>query len=244
MKRTIEIVELHEESKYEIVLSKIKREILDQEDNNSYKCKPINVANTYGWDVLCPTTFTAYWNGGPNQEDITFECYDESICADCAPMASHFGYGILTFNMDFIVRTNENISLYVRSPTNTHFEGVQPLDAIIETDWLPYTFTYSFKFLKPGKVDFVKGQPLYTFFPIERGFIESFETKVSNISNYPELKNEYEQYTYTRLVNNHTPIEQRQKNMSGFYKRGENASGEKYEIKNHSNITNLKPFAE
>ena len=32
--------------------------------------------------------------------------------------------------------------------------------------------------------------------------------------------------------------------MSGFYKRGENASGKKYEIKNHTNITDLKPFAE
>jgi hypothetical protein len=243
-KKTIEIVELHEKSKYEIVPSKIKREILEQEDNNSYKCKPINVANTYGWDVLCPTTFTAYWNGGPNQEDITFECYDESICADCAPMTSHFGYGTLTFNMDFIVRTDKNISLYVRSPTNTYTEGIQPLDAIVETDWLPYTFTYSFKFTKPGKVDFVKGDPLYTFFPIERGFIESFETKVSSINDYPELQDEYEHYRSTRYANNDTPIEQRKKNMSGFYKRGENASGKKYEIKNHSNITNLKPFAE
>jgi hypothetical protein len=243
-KRTIEIVELHEKTKYEIVPSKIKREILEQEDNNFYKCKPINVANTYGWDVLCPTTFTAFWNGGPNQEDITFECYDESICADCAPMTSHFGYGTLTFNMDFIVRTNENISLYLRSPTNTYTEGIQPLDAVVETDWLPYTFTYSFKFTKPGKVNFVKGDPLYTFFPIERGFIESFETKVSNINNYPELQDEYEHYRSTRYANNDTPIEQRKKNMSGFYKRGENASGKKYEIKNHSNITNLKPFAE
>jgi hypothetical protein len=243
-KKTIEIVKLDGESRYEIVPSKIKREILERADNHTYRCKPINVANTYGWNVLCPNTFTAHWNGGPNQEDIAIECYDESICVDCAPMTSHFGCGVLTFIMDFIIRTDENTSLYVRSPTNTYVDGIQPLDAIVETDWLPFTFTYNFKFLKPGKIDFVKGEPLYTFFPIERGFIESFETKVSSINDYPEFKNEYQQYLQTRTIDNHTPVDQREKNMSGFYRKGENASGKKYEIKNHSNITNLKPFTE
>ena len=198
------------------------------------------VLKEYNGITLCPTTFTAYWNGGSNKEDVVLECYDESICVDCAPMTSHFGYGTLTFNMDFIVRTDENISLYVRSPTNTYVDGIQPLEAIVETDWLPFTFTYNFKFLKPGKVDFVKGEPLYTFFPIERGFIETFETKVSSINDYPEFKNEYEQYLHTRNVDIYT----REKNMSGFYKRGENSSGKKYDIKNHTNITDLKPFAE
>lgn len=242
MKRTIEIVELFGKSKYEVVPSKIKRELLDQEDNNSYKCKPLNVANTYGWDVLCPFTFTAHWNGGSSQEDITIECYDESVCVDCAPMKSHFGFGTLTFNMDFIIRTDENISLYVRSPTNTYVDGMQPLDAIVETDWLPYTFTYNFRFSKPGKVNFVKGQPLYTFFPIERGFIESFETKISDINDCPEFQDEFEHYNDTRLLYNQTLESERGSDLSGFYKNGKNSLGKKYNIKNHSKFIKLNPF--
>jgi hypothetical protein len=241
-KNFIEKINLYDTNIYDIVPSKVKKTLLDQEDNNSYKCKPLNVANTYGWDVLCPFTFTAHWNGGNRQQDITIECYDESICVDCSPMVSHFGFGTLTFNMDFIIRTNENISLYVRSPINTYIEGVQPLDAIVETDWLPYTFTYNFKFPKPGKASFVKGEPLYTFFPIERGFIESFDLKSSNINMYPELQDEFEHYNDTRSLSNSQYGENKPDSVSGFYTRGENSMRKKYNIKNHAKTTILKYF--
>lgn len=241
-KNFIEKINLFDSSLYDIVPSKVKRELLDQEDNNSYKCKPLNVANTYGWDVLCPFTFTAYWNGGNNQEDIVIECWDESVCVDCAPMVSHFGFGTLTFNMDFIIKTNENVSLYVRSPANTYVDGIQPLDAIIETDWLPFTFTYNFKFPKPGKATFTKGEPLYTFFPIERGFIESFNLKMSNINSYPELQDEFEHYNDTRTISNSEYGKNKPDNVSGFYARGENSMGKKYKVLNHFKVTVLNKF--
>ena len=29
------------------------------------------MANTTGWEILCPMAFTAEWNGGTHQDDIT-----------------------------------------------------------------------------------------------------------------------------------------------------------------------------
>ncbi len=30
-----------------------------------YLCLPLTMANTPGWEILCPFGFTAEWNGGP-----------------------------------------------------------------------------------------------------------------------------------------------------------------------------------
>jgi hypothetical protein len=30
-----------------------------------YRCLPLTMANTTGWEILCPFGFTAEWNGGP-----------------------------------------------------------------------------------------------------------------------------------------------------------------------------------
>ena len=35
-----------------------------------YRCLPLTMANTSGWELLCPVSFTAEWNGGLMQEDI------------------------------------------------------------------------------------------------------------------------------------------------------------------------------
>ena len=30
----------------------------------AYRCLPLNIANAYGWEVLCNTSFLATWTGG------------------------------------------------------------------------------------------------------------------------------------------------------------------------------------
>ena len=35
-----------------------------------YRCLPLAMANTTGWEILCPMAFTLEWNGGKLQEDI------------------------------------------------------------------------------------------------------------------------------------------------------------------------------
>ena len=30
----------------------------------AYRCLPLNIANAFGWEILCPSAFTAAWDGG------------------------------------------------------------------------------------------------------------------------------------------------------------------------------------
>ena len=34
----------------------------------AYRCLPLNIANAFGWEILCPSAFTAGWDGGKGIE--------------------------------------------------------------------------------------------------------------------------------------------------------------------------------
>lgn len=40
-------------------------------ERHPYRCLPLTMANTTGWEILCPMSFTAEWNGGKLVTDIT-----------------------------------------------------------------------------------------------------------------------------------------------------------------------------
>jgi hypothetical protein len=173
----------------------IKRNWMDKTGGTAYRCIPLNIANEYGWVCHSPSTFTATWNGGQSQDSITIVDHGDGPKNFCK---SHFGNGIITLPPDFIVQTPKNVSIYVRGLTNSGYENIHPLDAIVETDWLPFTFTMNYKFLSPGSVTFKKGDPLFMFFPIERNFIESFTIEQKTLSSNLELKDKYQKYGESR----------------------------------------------
>jgi hypothetical protein len=39
-------------------------------DNHAYRCLPLNIANSHGWEVLSPCTFSATWSGGIHARDL------------------------------------------------------------------------------------------------------------------------------------------------------------------------------
>ena len=67
----------------------------------AYRCLPLNIANAYGWEVLCNAGFLAMWTGGSGIDAIAMEPEPGTV----APAVSHFGHGILTFHLPCLFRT-------------------------------------------------------------------------------------------------------------------------------------------
>jgi len=44
---------------------------------HAYRCLPLAIANTYGWELVCPANLSIQWNGGPSISDIRIDCVDE-----------------------------------------------------------------------------------------------------------------------------------------------------------------------
>ena len=71
---------------------------------HAYRCLPLNMANTSGWEILCPVSFTAEWNGGIRQEDITLRS-DNPNPDFHRLVSSHFSHGVVTFHPGYLFRT-------------------------------------------------------------------------------------------------------------------------------------------
>ena len=152
----------------EIVPGRPQRAWMDHfADRHPYRCLPLTMANTTGWEILCPVGFTATWDGGAHQNCITFRSdhphpgFDDFV-------KSHFSRGTITFHTGYLFRTPPGWSIWTMGPPNHIKDGVQPLAGLVETDWLPFPFTMNWKFTRPGKVRFEKGEP-FCFITIQIG---------------------------------------------------------------------------
>jgi hypothetical protein len=150
-----------------------------------YRCLPLVIANSFGWDILNPLPFSAYWNGGPLPSDvkILFPAQKKSN----VPQA-HFGSGVLTFTLGHLFKTPPNINLYVKGPPNYPKDGIIPLEGIVETDSAPATFTMNYLFTrKNSEVVFEAGEPYCRVFPIPRFMTEVLHPELRMIEDNPEL---------------------------------------------------------
>lgn len=153
------------------------------EHTHAYHCLPLVVANQWGWQMLCPCDVRITWNGGSEPMDLTLD-----VDLQFAPtIKSQFGRGIVTFSPPWLFRTPPGWDLMVKGPANRWKANCAPLDGIIETWWLPYTFTMNWKLIEPGEVDFRKGESLCQLIPIPHATFEGATAVELPLESDPEL---------------------------------------------------------
>ena len=185
----------------------------------TYKCLPLKIGNELGWSIHCMVDFSCIWNGKIEDRDGVLVKIDDKYKKVAA---THFGNGIITLPIPYIFKTEKNYGIYVRGPTNFYKEYVQYLDAVIETDWLNYPFTYNIKINKANhEIFFKKGEPICSFIPIKLKNINSSILEIENIESNKQLNNFVKKYSENRSYkyNELTKInyEKEQKNESLKY---------------------------
>ncbi len=164
---------------------------------HAYRCLPMAIANTYGWEVLSPCHFAIDWNGGDRQADLTFRGLDDF------PFLSHFvtsnfAMGIVTMHTGYMFRTPPGWNLMAAGPINLPKHGVAALSGVIETDWLPYPFTMNWQMTAPGTVEFHRGEPFCLVYPVAQNGVEAFAPEIREIDDDPELKQQFEAWRRSR----------------------------------------------
>jgi len=129
---------------------------------HSYKCLPLVIANQWGWQILCPTDVIITWNGDPNLAGLQIDVSPQYLPA----IKSQFGSGIVTFSPPWLFRTPPGWDLYLKGPSNRWKANCTPLEGVIETWWLNYTFTMNWKLIEPGTVSFARGESLGQLVPV------------------------------------------------------------------------------
>lgn len=155
--------------------------------NNAKRCLPMVIANQAGWFLLNQHAFTAVWNGDEAAEGVELE-FDGGVKPPNPQVESHFGLGIVTWNVGYLFRTPAGFNLLVRGPANMPKDGISALEGLVETDWSTATFTMNWKLTRPGlPVRFEAGEPFCMVVPQRRGELESFRPAVRSLKSNGEL---------------------------------------------------------
>ena len=172
------------------------RDWMAQTKGHSQKCLPLLAANQMGYVMRNPTEVTAIWNGGDSHTDTKVIHEDGEYTASSS---SHFGCGIITFQIPFIFRTPPGIGLFVRGATNFWIENACPLDGFVETHWSPYTFTMNWRIVKPDvPVVWKKGDPVCMVIPYPVELLENIVPVATPIESEEELNLIYQGWSDTR----------------------------------------------
>ena len=161
-------------------------------EGSAYRCVPLSVANAQGWEIVCPVTVAARWNGGARLRDIDISFPEGTGTLPDNFVESHFGSGIITFNPLLIFRTPPGYDLWVGGTPNEAKDAIAPLTAIVETDWMPFTFSMSWRFTRKNQwVRFARGDAFCFVMPVKREAIEDFTPLLRPLSADPQLMQTY-----------------------------------------------------
>ncbi len=169
----------------------------DSPEAFAYRCLPLTIANTHGWEIVCDTGFSARWNGGMRTADIeiSLEAGHDPVSAP----VSLFGQGVITFHIAGLFQTSQGWNLWVGGPPNDPREGIVPLTGIIETDWSPYSFTMNWRFTRPDHwVRFEAGDAICCFFSVERGVVDRVTPRLRPMAASPELDRQFREWSRSR----------------------------------------------
>jgi len=159
-------------------------------DGFARRCLPMLIANQAGWEILNPADTVVEWDGTEGLEGLR-------VSGD-APPRSHFGHGIVTWTLPFLLRTSPGFNLLVRGPANRPKDGVAALEGIVETDWSTATFTINWILTRPGTVRFAKGEPIAVLMPSRRGEIETFDVAIKPFDHTSSLLADYQEWRRQR----------------------------------------------
>lgn len=179
----------------EIVPASWQRRWMDEVQ--AYRCIPLAMANATGWEILSPSHFSVSWNGGAAPADLRVESLDGY--PDLPELVkSHFGHGILTFYPSYLFTTETGWHLWVRGSPNSPKDGIQPLDAVVESDWLPFRFTMNWAFTRPGRITFEKGEPFCFITPLPLPLVEEVGVDICSLEDNLELHREFRAWEKSR----------------------------------------------
>lgn len=174
----------------------VRRAWMDESPSRfAYRCLPLTIANSFGWELLSPTTFEATWNGGMAQSDIAVTV----LGGDPEGVTSHFGTGVLTFHTGYLFRTEAGMSLMAMGPPNLPKDAIVALAGVVETSWAPYPFTMNWRFTRPNTtIRFEEGEPFCFIVPVSIGMLEGTRPEIADLGSDPKTKAKYEEWVASR----------------------------------------------
>ena len=219
-----------------------RRAWMDRTDRHfAYRCLPLSMANESGWVLASNCDVTIHWSGGPRQENLSIDVHTAD--GPVRPF-SHFGHGVCTWSIPYVFRTSPGFDLHVGGPPNWPKDGVYALSAVVETDWLPATFTMNWVVTRPHHpIQFTRGEPICMIAPVRRADLEQVRPSVADPESSRPLLEKYQEWHNSRADFINGLWEGAPESASGWqqdYYRGRYLDGTR--APEHRTRVRLRPF--
>jgi hypothetical protein len=232
----------------EIIPGRTDRDWMDAFANRfPYRCLPLTMANSTGWEILVPEDVIIEWNGGPASSDLTVTPARDGGYVDHFAQ-SHFTNGIVTFHTGYLFRTPPGWALWASGAPNHVKDGITALTGLVETDWLPFPFTMNWKMTRPGKVEFKAGEPFCFINVVEHKKLDDIQPIIKPIAADPDLEAQFKAWSTSRAAFNQSLTDREPEALKTawqkFYHKGELPDGLGEAPADHMNRRRLKPVVE
>ncbi|MDX1669654.1 MAG: DUF6065 family protein [Limnobacter sp.] len=159
------------------------------------RCLPLNIANNCGWEIQLPGGFDVLYSGGTGKNAIAIYPHGDGPVS----AISHFGHGTLTFHLGYFFSTPADVNLMVTGPLNEFKDGLVAMAGLVETDWSPYGTTMNWKFTRPCRVRFSKGEAFAQLIPMPAAYVNAFSARIGDMEReQPERLTQLENWVHTR----------------------------------------------
>jgi hypothetical protein len=209
-------------------------------DRFANRCLPLLIANQHGWLLMNPTTVRLSWTGEVSVDSVSIHC--DQPTPQLMPL-SHFGSGIVTWNLPYLFRTSPGWNLLVRGPANCPKDGIYALEGVVETDWATAPFTMNWQLTRPGHdVVFAEGEPLAMITPQRRGDVERVVPMIRDLAEDEDLASSTRAWMSSReTFNAMAPAERREPGWERDYFQGRTADQRR--APEHQTRLNVREFS-
>lgn len=222
---TITAYQLYEQPLEIMQASPTRNWMRHTDERKAMSCLPLRMASQSGWVIRNSHRVIVTWTGekAPDSLKILYHPHQpEHLLA-----RSFLGGGILTFQLPYLFRTSPGYNLLVRGPANCPKDGISPLEALVETDWLEASFLMSWQVTRSmTPIVFEVGEPICMIVPQRRGDLERFDTRLASLRVEPDLKEGFETWRQSRNdFNARRSVEGASLGWQLHYAHGNNVSG-------------------
>lgn len=204
----------------------MKRDWMDKTfDGHAYRCFPLSLTNQMGWGFSFPEDITVIWDGDDTEQGNHIQVISGNKYVD-----TNRGTATLIFNINWLFKTDQNVSLLFFGPPNLVKDGAFPLSNIMSTSFWRKPVPFSWKITRPNvPITFKANEPFMAVMPISLTALNESELILNSFQgDINEYYREVQEYASAILENNKIP------KWSDFYRSATDQFGNRvgeHEIK-------------
>lgn len=177
----------------------VKRDWMDETyKKHAYQCMPVTVANVSGWAIHLDDEVIVEWDGGNAVPRVV----SGAVASSGREQAQCSIVGMVSFNMGWIIRTEEPYCTMLSGAPNLFVNNASPLTASLPSWWWPDESQMNWKLNSPGTTVFPAGFP-FVFFTIYNPAVNAEVTfEVGSLWDDKELVEKRRKYNDLKQKNN------------------------------------------